>query len=321
MKTTIITDELTTRRAFLGSAAALAACAIVPGRVLGGEAPLKAATASGKPNSVFNGVHIGCITYSYRGGINSAEDTLKALIQDGLSEVELMGGPIQSYAGLSGGGARGRKEGPAKQPAKPTDAQRQGQLAKCQELRKMYNDAGVNIHIHKIDFGQSDEEIDFNFQVAKALGCVGITAERSEALAKKLAPFANQHKIWVAFHNHTNNYPVMDKADPILAYGQYIGFNFDVGHYFAGTKGLSPIPVIEKYHDRIVSLHMKDRTADGGNLPWGQGKTPIKEILQLMRKEKWTFPADIELEYAIPQGSNSVAEVAKCVQYCKDALA
>jgi len=321
MKTTIITDELTTRRAFLGSAAALAACAIVPGRVLGGEAPLKAATASGKPNSVFNGVHIGCITYSYRGGINSAEDTLKALIQDGLSEVELMGGPIQSYAGLSGGGARGRKEGPAEQPAKPTDAQRQGQLAKCQELRKMYNDAGVNIHIHKIDFGQSDEEIDFNFQVAKALGCVGITAERSEALAKKLAPFANKHKIWVAFHNHTNNYPVMDKADPILAYGQYIGFNFDVGHYFAGTKGLSPIPVIEKYHDRIVSLHMKDRTADGGNLPWGQGKTPIKEILQLMRKEKWTFPADIELEYAIPQGSNSVAEVAKCVQYCKDALA
>lgn len=321
MKTTIITDELTTRRAFLGSAAALAACAIVPGRVLGGEAPLKAATASGKPNSVFNGVHLGCITYSYRGGINSAEDTLKALIQDELSEVELMGGPIQSYAGLSGGGARGRKEGPAEQPAKPTDAQRQGQLAKCQELRKMYNDAGVNIHIHKIDFGQSDEEIDFNFQVAKALGCVGITAERSEALAKKLAPFANKHKIWVAFHNHTNNYPVMDKADPILAYGQYIGFNFDVGHYFAGTKGLSPIPVIEKYHDRIVSLHMKDRTADGGNLPWGQGKTPIKEILQLMRKEKWTFPADIELEYAIPQGSNSVAEVAKCVQYCKDALA
>jgi sugar phosphate isomerase/epimerase len=267
-----------------------------------------------KPNSVFNGVRIGCITYSYRGGVNTAEDTLKALIQDGLSEVELMDGPIQAYAGL-GGGRKGE------QPAKPTDAQRQAQLAKCQELRKMYNDAGVNIHIHKIGFGQSDEEIDFNFEVAKALGCVGITTERSEALAKKLAPFADKHKIWVAFHNHTNNYPVMDKKDPILEYGQYIGFNFDVGHYFAGTKGQSPIPVIEKYHDRIVSLHLKDRTADGGNLPWGQGKTPIKEILQLMRKEKWTFPADIELEYKVPQGSDSVAEVAKCVQYCKGALA
>ena len=98
-----ISNEQTSRREFLGGAAALAACAIVPGRVLGGESPPPAAAASGKPNSVFNGVRIGCITYSYRGGINSAEDTLKALIQDGLSEVELMGGPIQSYAGLGGG--------------------------------------------------------------------------------------------------------------------------------------------------------------------------------------------------------------------------
>jgi len=306
-------DGRTNRRAFLGGAAGVAAYAVMAGRVPGSE---PSATTS-KPNSVFNGVRIGCITYSYRDGINSAEDTLKALLQGGLSEVELMGGPIQSYAGSGSDSARGRKSA----AAKTKDSLRQAQLKKCQQLRKMYNDAGVNIHIHKIGFGPSDEDIDFNFQVAKALGCIGITTERSEALAKRLAPFADKHKIWVAFHNHTNNYPVMEKPDPILAYGRYIGFNFDVGHYFAGTKGLSPIPVIEKYHDRMVSLHLKDRTADGGNLPWGQGKTPIKEILQLMRKEKWTFPADIELEYQIPQGSNSVAEVAKCVAYCREALA
>lgn len=315
MKTNIFTEELTTRRAFLGRAAALAACALVPGRVL-------QAAAAGKPNSVFNGVRIGCITYSYRSAVSSAEDTLKALLEDGLSEVELMGGPIQAYAKIAGGGGSKAKGAPAAPPPpKPTDEQREAQLAKCQELRKMYNDAGVNIHIHKTGFGSSDEEIDFNFRIAKALGCVGITTERSEPLAKKLAPFADKHKIWVAFHNHTNNYPVMDKPDPILEFGQYIGFNFDIGHYFAGSKGLSPIPVIEKYHDRIVSLHLKDRTADGGNLPWGQGKTPIKEVLQLVRKEKWTFPADIELEYKIPADSNAVLEVGKCVQYCKEALA
>ena len=316
MTTRTVTDELASRRAFLGGAAALAACAVMPTRLLGGETPAVAAASSGKPNSVFHGVRIGCITYSYRGSVNTAEETLKALLQNGLSEVELMGGPIQSFAGLGGGG-RGRKGS----SAMPTDAQREAQLAKCRVLRKMYNDAGVNIHIHKIGFGQSDEEIDFNFQVAKALGCVGITTERSEALAKRLAPFADKHKIWVAFHNHTGNVPVMDKKDPILEYGQYIGYNFDIGHYVAGTKGKSPIPVIEKYHDRMVSLHLKDRTADGKNLPWGQGTTPIKEVLQLIRKEKWTFPADIELEYKVPADSNSVAEVAKCVQFCKEALA
>jgi sugar phosphate isomerase/epimerase len=298
MKTPSMFDNPATRRTFLGGAASLAASAFLPRCARGDDAA--------KPNSVFNGVRIGCITYSYRGEINSAEDTLKALIEDGLSEVELMDGPIKAYAGIRG---------------QPTEEQRKAQLARCADLRKLYNDAGVNIHIHKTPFGQSDEAIEFNFEMAKALGCVGISLERSEAMAKKLAPFADKHKIWVAFHNHTNNFPMLDKADPILEFSPYIGFNFDVGHYFAGTKGKSPLPVLEKYHDRIVSLHMKDRTVDGGNVPWGTGGTPLKEILLLMKKEKWTFPADIEVEYKIPAGSSAVAEVAKCVRYCKEALA
>lgn len=320
MKHKIMDNEMTTRRAFLGSAVTAATWAMLAPQLKAAEALANEGPAHAKPNSVFDGVRIGCITYSYRGEINSAQDTLKALIQDGLSEVEMMGGPIEAFAGIRGGG-RGRRGGSAEAPPAPTDAQREAQLARCRELRTLYNDAGVHIHLHKIGFGQSDEEINFNFEIAKALGCKGITTERNDSMAKKLAPFADKHRIWVGFHNHTTNYPVLDKADPLLEYGQFVGFNLDVGHYFAGTKGLSPIPVMEKYHHRIVSLHLKDRTADGGNLPWGQGQTPIKEILQLMKKEKWTFPADIEVEYKIPEGSSAVAEVAKCRQYCKEALA
>jgi len=308
--------------------------AILPRGVLG--------AAAAKPNSVFNGVRIGCITYSYRDDrINSAEDTLKALLADGLSEVELMDGPIRSFAGIGGGrgpggggprGGQGRQGNPPQGNRPPelvqpklTDEQlaeqRPKQLARCAELRKMYNDAGVNIHIHKLGFGRTDDEIDFNFQVAKALGCKAITTERNDELAKKLAPFADKHQVWVAFHNHTNNVPVTDKLDPLLEAGKFIGFNLDIGHYVAGTKGQSPIPVIEKYHDRIVSLHLKDRTPDGGNLPWGEGKTPIKEVLQLLKKEKWPIYADIELEYKVPQGSDAVREVRKCFEYCRQALA
>ena len=109
--------------------------------------------------------------------------------------------------------------------------------------------------------------------------------------------------------------------DPLMQIGDYIGFNFDIGHYVAGTQGKSPIPVLEKYHDKIISLHLKDRNAAGENLPWGQGQTPIKEVLQLLKQEKWPIYADIEVEYKIPEGSTSVAEVAKCVQFCKEALA
>jgi sugar phosphate isomerase/epimerase len=319
MKTHATPLSFTNRRAFLASAATLAACALSPVRSFA-AAPSLAKSGATKPNSVFNGVRIGCITYSYRSMFTSAEDTLAALLEDGLSEVELMGGPIEAYAGILAPRGRGKKGATPEPQVKTSDANRQAQLVKCRALRKMYNDAGVTIHLQKIAFGESNEDIDFNFEVAKALGCVGITTERSDAMAKKLAPFADKHKIWVAFHNHTNNYPSLDKDDPILEYSPYIGFNLDVGHYVAGSKGLSPIPVLEKYHRRILSLHLKDRTADNGNVVWGKGQTPIKEILQLMRKERWTFPADIELEYKIPEGSNAVAEVAKCVQYCKAAL-
>jgi sugar phosphate isomerase/epimerase len=276
-----------------------------------------------KPNSVFNGVRVGCITYSYRGGSDTAEYTLECLLKNGLSETELMDGPIRSYAGLPSRAGKGSRKGDDSKPA-PIDADRpkvrESQLVKCEELRKMYSAAGVNIHIHKFPFGQTDDDIDFNFQIAKALGCKAITTERNDALAKRLAPFADKHKIWVAFHNHTNNVPTIESLDPLMQLGDYIGFNFDIGHYVAGTKGKSPIPVIEKYHDKIISLHLKDRNAAGANLPWGEGQTPIKEVLQLLKREKWPIYADIELEYRVPAGSSSVAEVAKCVQFCKEAL-
>ncbi|HEY1376974.1 MAG TPA: sugar phosphate isomerase/epimerase [Gemmataceae bacterium] len=313
------TDGRTTRREFLGGAAALAAAAVLPRAAFGRDA--------GKPNSVINGVRLGCITYSYRGGPDTAEYTLDCLLKDGLSETELMDGPIRSFAGITGGRrGRGRADGQGKAaPAPMTEADRaklrEAQLAKCAQLRKLYNDAGVNIHIHKMPFGPTDEDIDFNFEIAKALGCKAITTERNDQTVKRLAPFAEKHRLWVAFHNHTNNTPTIADIDPLVRAGEYVGFNFDIGHYVAGTKGKSPIPVIEKYHHKIISLHLKDRTADGGNLPWGQGQTPIKEVLQLLKKEKWPIYADVELEYPIPPGSDAVKEVAKCVQYAREALA
>ena len=312
------------RRGFLGSAAAVGALALLshPGTAWSAD---EAPASLPRPNSVLNGVRIGAITYSYRGGVNTAEYTLECLLKDGLSETELMDGPIRAFAGIGGGPAR-RPGAPADAPPAPAgdadrDKLREAQLAKCAQIRKMYNDAGVNIHAHKFPFGQTDEEIDFNFEVAEALGCKAITTERNDAQAKRLAPFAEKHKIWVAFHNHDRNVPTVEDIDPLYSIGDYIGFNLDIGHYVTGTKGKSPVPVIEKYHDKIISLHLKDRTADGKNLPWGQGQTPIKEVLQLLKKEKWPIYADIELEYQVPPDSDPVKEVAKCVQYCKEALA
>ena len=88
----------------------------------------------------------------------------------------------------------------------------------------------------------------------------------------------------------------------------------------AGTNE-SPIPLIKKHNKRISNLHLKDRKKDNGpNMPWGEGDTPIGEVLRLLRDEKYDFLAAIELEYPIPKGSDAVKEVKNCIDFCKDAL-
>ena len=291
-------ESTRSRRSFLGSAAALAACSVLPGRVMADE--------PGKPNSNFDGVQISVITYSFRSMPSSAENLLKYLLECGLNSVELMGDPAEAFAKAHGG------------------ADGKDLVAGYTALRKLYNDAGVSIDVIKFgnigDKKMSDEQIEAYFQAAKAVGAKGITRELSEEAARRLGPIADKHEIVVAFHNHTQIKPNTYDGD-ILSHGKYLGINLDIGHYVAAT-GQSPIPLIEKHHDRILNLHLKDRKkGNGPNLPWGQGDTPIAEVLQYLKKNKLAFPAEVELEYNIPADSDAVKEVIKCVKFCKDALA
>lgn len=319
-------QRILSRRELLGGAAAVAALSMVPGGMLRSAS----AQPAGKPNSKFDGVQIGTITYSFRSLPGSAQDVLKHVVQCGISSIELMGDPAEQFAGLPAG-VRGSRQMTDEQ-RKAVEKSRQEQLEwrlsapmdKFKALRKMYNDAGVNIHIVKFgsigNGNMSDGEIDYYFKVAKALGAKGITRELSEDAAKRLGPIADKHKIWIGFHNHTQMTPTTYDG-PILSYGKYLGINFDVGHYVAGTNH-DPLEIIEKFHDRILSLHIKDRKVNNGpNMPFGQGDTPVALILQLLKRNKWDIPADIELEYRVPQGSDAVAETTKCVQFCKTALA
>jgi sugar phosphate isomerase/epimerase len=303
-------DQNTTlsRRNFIGGAAALAASSVMPEVV-------RAAPAA-RPNSNFNGVQIGIITYSYRSLPGTAEDLLQYLIKSGISSIELMGDPAEQFAG-----APPRKKGDKKALLQ---WRLSATLDRFKTLRKMYNDAGVNIHIVKFgdigNPGMPDGQIEYYFQVAKALGAKGITREISKEAARRLGPIADRHKIMIGFHNHMQLTPTTYDGE-ILSYGKYLGINLDIGHYVAGTNH-SPLPLIAKHRDRILSLHLKDRKVNkGANMPFGQGDTPVALVLQYMKRNKLTFPADIELEYKIPEGSDAVEEVKKCVHFCREALA
>jgi len=273
-------------------------------------------TASGGKGSKFGGVQVGTITYSYRSMPDqSLQAILSYIVQSGLSSVELMGPTVEQYAGIP--------------QVKDTQVLRQWRahvpMDKFKEIRKMFRGQGVKIDVLKLgNHSWSDEEIDYAFNVCKVLGARGITMEISEDAAKRMAPFAEKHKLYVIFHNHGQPAEPNFSFDKVLAYGTRLMLNFDAGHYF-GYTGLNPNALIERLHDRIASVHIKDKTGPWASDPnknkeFGKGETPVKEILQLIQKNRWPITCDIELEYPVPEGSDAVGEVTHCVQYCRSAL-
>ncbi|WP_374950320.1 sugar phosphate isomerase/epimerase family protein [Mucilaginibacter sp.] len=303
------------RRRFIGSSALAATSMLLLSKSSFAGSLLSAA----KPNSMINGVQIGVITYSFRSMPGTAEDLLKYCIDCNINAIELMGDAAEAYAG-----APKRETGTSWADFMPKMAEwRTGvSMDKFKELRKMYNDAGVTIYAWKPDaLGEknTDAEIEYAFNAGKALGASHVTVELpNDQQTKRLGDLATKHKMYVGYHAHTQATPTL--WDAALSQSKYNAINLDIGHYASGTSS-SPVPFIEKYHDRIVSMHIKDRKFNNGpNAVWGQGNTPIKDVLALMKKNKYKFPATIELEYNLPAGSDAVAEVKICRAYAADAL-
>ncbi|MBM3723982.1 MAG: sugar phosphate isomerase/epimerase [Acidobacteria bacterium] len=311
-------------------------------------AALPAASLLAKPNSNFRGVQIGAITYSFRALPSGAEEVLKYCLDCGISAIELMSNVPESFAGSPaprgmGFGPGGPGQKGARPPPEQIEARKKSQAAvvdwrlsvsmdKFKAFRTMYEQAGIRIYAFKLPptMDMSDAEYAYIWNVAEALGANHITMElpTDPKLLARVAAYAAQRKLAIAFHTHGQGGE--SGFESALSASPYTALNLDVGHFY-GVNGVSPVPVIEKYHQRIASLHLKDRKGPnsegappgrgGANMPWGQGETPLKEILQTMRRNKYKFPASIEYEYETPAGSDVLAEMKKCVQYCKDALA
>lgn len=302
-----------------------------------------------KPNSKFGGVQIGAITYSFRSMPHDVDKLLKFCVESNISAIELMGDPTEEYAG------KPKNQNPIRMGPPPagtppgqrpplTDEQK-AQIAaynkqvaewratvsmdKFREIRKKFNAAGVKIYAFKPNaFGpnNSDAEVEYGLKAAKALGATSVTLEMptDAAQTQRLGDLGAKHKVYIGYHAHTQATDVL--WDVALAQSPYNSLNLDCGHYIAaGGKNTKEtlLALIEAKHDRITSMHMKDRTTPehgAGNLEWGQGDTPIKEILTLMKTKKYKFPATVELEYAVPTGSDAVKEVGKCVEFTKKIL-
>jgi sugar phosphate isomerase/epimerase len=264
------------------------------------------ATAMAKIHSTIHGVEIGVQSYSFRD--RPLDAAIAAMKEVGLGECELYQGHVE----------------PKVRGAELRQWRLTVPLEEFRQVRRKFQAAGIKLLAYNLSFNDSfnDEEIDRGFQMAQALGVKLITASSTLTSAKRVAPLAQRYKITVAMHGHDNTKDPNQFSTPesfaaALAMSPYFAVNLDIGHFF--TAGYDPVAYLEEHHGRIPVLHIKDREKDHGPaVPFGEGATPVKQVLQLLKQKKYRIPANIEYEYS---GQDAVAEVKKCFQYCKDALA
>ena len=272
-----------------------------------------------KLNSKFGGVQIGVITYSYRSMSQDLESLIQQIKNSGVSAVELMGGPVEVYLGRP-------NDTEAIKTWRSTIS-----MNEFKKVKKKLNGEGIQIYAYKPDFllspRNTDEEIEFAMRSAKALGAKSVTTELlidQPQHSERLARIASKYKMKIGYHNHLQG---NDQAwNTALSQSKYNTVNLDCGHYIAaGGKNTvaTLLTYIEENHQRISSIHMKDRKNKengGANLTWGEGDTPIREVLLLLKNKKYKIPVTIELEYKVPTNSDAVKEVRNCMEFAKTIL-
>jgi sugar phosphate isomerase/epimerase len=296
-------------------------------------------------DSVVNGVHLGTITYSYRDlprtpGKDNVDAVIECLKYGGISEIELFSPNIEPAG----------KALPPEQPVaygtpRPPRTERSPEVVALQKqnredlrrwrietgpdyfqtVRGKFDKAGIGIFAYTINYNASftDEEIDATFRQAKALGVGIIATSTTLAVAPRLVPFAERHGVLVAVHGHSNTKDPNQLAGPesfakALAMSKQFRVNLDIGHFTAAN--CDAIEYIRANQANITHLHIKDRRKnDGTNEQFGEGDTPIKEVLALLRKERYPIRAFVEYEYAGLRPSRE--EVKRCMDYMRATLA
>tara|TARA_B100001027_G_scaffold179084_1_gene130436 strand:- start:570 stop:1487 length:918 start_codon:yes stop_codon:yes gene_type:complete len=276
--------------------------------------------------TVVNGVDISVITYSFNTSSEETNVIIQNCIDSGIDKIELMGNHIEKTMGIP------------RSTRSHADWRANVTKKQLKNMRKFFNDNGINIFAFKpncIGSNNTDGEIEYAMRGTKALGADFLMNELLDNDdIDRVNYFADKHKVKVGYHTHSNNLGLNkittdDAWDYAISSSKYNFINLDIGHYInvRGNTKESLIEFIKNKNNKICSLHLKDRQfgkyANPGvsdNQIWGFGETPIDKVLRLIRDRSYKFTATIELEYRVPEGSNRVKEVKRCLEYCKAAL-
>ncbi len=187
------------------------------------------------------------------------------------------------------------------------------------EIKQLAADRGIQIVAMGVFVPNESSEWEKAFSFAKSMGMEMITSEpplKDWDLVEKLA---DKYNIIISVHNHpspsTYSTPTA-LLDAIAKRSHRLGSCADVGHW--NRDNLDHLDCLRQLNGRITSFHFKDieaKRADGGerhDVIWGTGVLDVKQILQIMKEQKFKGYLSIEYEY---NWDNSVPDIRQCIDY------
>ncbi|HUK15482.1 MAG TPA: TIM barrel protein [Bryobacteraceae bacterium] len=288
--------------------------------------------ASGIDSRV-NGVALGLHTFSFSGVPHAGvlDAIIHCMVDTGIGECILLAqqiepGDLWDRIRPPQGAAPGTTEAQAQPREQLARWRLSVSLDYFKGIRRQFENAGIRIS----GFGASPnanasaDELHRTFEMAEALGAGIVTLGGTMSLAKRLAPIAGEYGIVVGLQGRPN----MSSTDPeqisrpedyqrALALSGNFRLSFDIGD--ATAAGYDVLPFLREHRARIHGVYLKDRRKDRVSVPWGEGDTPIRAVLQWIRDGKYPIRAFIDCDYK--SAGNRAADVKRCFEYAKAALA
>jgi hypothetical protein len=291
-----------------------------------------------KIDSTFQGVQFGLQSYIFSGIGLPPDGILDVVIQSmvdcGLGECDLFA-PLVEPAALwerIRAGAPARPGEPVTPQAAAARSQAREELAKWRMtvpldhyrlIRKKFDAAGIAIYGLSAFAGSTVEELSRTFNIAGVLGARIVTLGITFPAAMRVAALANQRDLIVGIQGQ----PDLSIADPdviakpdqydkALALSRSYRISFDIGDGTGG--GYDSLAFVKDRLDRIAVIYLKDRRKDRLSVPWGEGDTPVKQVLRLVKDSRYPIRCYIDCDY---KTTNRPADVKRSFDYAKAALA
>ncbi len=194
-------------------------------------------------------------------------------------------------------------------------------IAKVKAQLEKYHIMAVNYGV--VGIPKDLEQARKVFVFAKKLGLRAVTTESVDAI-DTIEKLVKEYDVMVGFHDHPRrmdnpNYKMWDPnfvLSVVKDRDARIGSCADIGHWV--RSGLKPVDCLQILHGRIISSHLKDLNEFGvdaaHDLPYGQGVSGVKEVLDELKAQHFEGNISVEYEY---HWTTSVPEIKQCIDFVR----